>query len=134
MPTRTWRDIGSRNRVSLHREFPRQFCFIRRPCIGWRVCLREFRLISRYTRDEMGDVWSESGKFRRWLEVELAATETLAASGVVPAEAAAKIREKARVDAGVVTRIAEIEAKVKHDVIAFTIAIGETIGDQDAAR
>jgi len=72
----------------------------------------EHRLISRYTRDEMGEVWSESGKFRRWLEVELAATETLAASGVVPAEAAAKIRAKARVDAGVVRRIAELEAKV----------------------
>jgi len=74
---------------------------------------REQRLISRYTREEMGCVWSEEGKFRRWLEVELAATETLAASGVVPAEAAAKIREKARVDAGVVKRIAELEAKVK---------------------
>ena len=49
-------------------------------------------------------------------------------------EAAAKIREKARVDAGVVKRIAELEAKVKHDVIAFTIAIGETIGDPEAAR
>src|SRR5713226_6637358 len=134
MPTRTWRDIGSKNRVSWHREFPRQFCFIRRPCIGWRVCLREFRLISRYTREEMGRVWSEEGKFRRWLEVELAATETLAERGVAPAAAAAKIREKARVDADVVRRIAELEAKVKHDVIAFTMAVGETIGDPDAAR
>jgi adenylosuccinate lyase len=95
---------------------------------------REFRLISRYTREEIGRVWSEEGKFRRWLEVELAATETLAESGVVPAAAAAKIREKARVDAGVVKRIAELEAKVKHDVIAFTMAVGETIGDPDAAR
>src|SRR6202140_5149871 len=94
----------------------------------------ELRLISRYTREEMGRVWSEEGKFRRWLDVELAATETLAASGVVPAAAAARIRQKARVDAGVVKRIAELEAKVKHDVIAFTIAIGETIGDPDAAR
>src|SRR5258708_1003834 len=82
----------------------------------------------------MGRVWSEEGKFRRWLEVEIAATETLAERGVVPAEAAEKIRKNARVDAGVVKRIAELEAKVKHDVIAFTIAIGETIGDQDAAR
>jgi adenylosuccinate lyase len=95
---------------------------------------REFRLISRYTREEMGQVWSEEGKFRRWLEVELAATETLAETGVVPAAAAAKIREKARVDAGVVKRIAELEAKMKHDVIAFTMAVGETIGDRDAAR
>src|SRR5216683_6568652 len=134
MPTRTWRDIGHKNRVSSHREFPRQFCFIRRPCIGWRVCLREFRLISRYTREEMGRVWSEEGKFRRWLEVELAATETLAERGVAPAAAAAKIREKARVDADVVRRIAGLEAKVKHDVIAFTMAVGETIGDPGAAR
>ena len=91
-------------------------------------------MISRYTREEMGRVWTEEGKFRRWLEVELAATETLAETGVVPAAAAAKIREKARVDAGVVKRIAELEAKVKHDVIAFTMAVGETIGDPDAAR
>ena len=82
----------------------------------------------------MGKVWSEEGKFKRWLEVELAATDTLAAAGIVPKEAAAKIREKARVDAGVVKRITELEAKVKHDVIAFTIAIGETIGDPEAAR
>src|ERR1700726_4065260 len=100
----------------------------------WRVRLKEFRLIPRYTREEMGRVWSEDGKFRRWLEVELAATETLAERGVVPTAAAAKIRDNARVDAGVVRRIAELEAKVKHDVIAFTMAIGETIGDPGAAR
>src|SRR5260370_7042594 len=114
--------------------FPRQFCFIRRPCIGWRVPLREFRLISRYTREEMGRVWSEEGKFGCWVGVEIAATETLAERGVVPAEAAEKIRKNARIDAGVVRRIAELEAKVKHDVIAFTMAVGETIGDPDAAR
>jgi adenylosuccinate lyase len=91
-------------------------------------------LISRYTREEMGRVWTEEGKFKRWLEVELAATETLAETGVVPAAAAAKIREKARVDANVVKRIAEHEAKVKHDVIAFTMAVGETIGDPESAR
>ncbi len=91
-------------------------------------------MISRYTREEMGRVWSEEGKFRRWLEVEIAATETLAERGVVPAEAAEKIRKNARIDAGVVRRIAELEAKVKHDVIAFTMAVGETIGDPGAAR
>jgi adenylosuccinate lyase len=82
----------------------------------------------------MGQIWSEEGRFRRWLEVEVAATQTLAETGVVPAAAAAKIREKARVDAGVVRRIAELEAKVKHDVIAFTMAVGETIADPEAAR
>ena len=82
----------------------------------------------------MGRVWTEEGKFRRWLEVELAATETLAETGVVPTAAAAMIRDKARIDGAVVKRIAELEAKVKHDVIAFTMAVSETIGDPDAAR
>ena len=91
-------------------------------------------MIPRYTREEMGRVWSEENKFRQWLEVEIAATETLAERGVVPRGAAETIRKNARVDAGVVARIAEIEARVRHDVIAFTIAIGETIGDPAAAR
>jgi len=79
----------------------------------------------------MGRVWSEENKFRKWLEVELAATDTLADEGVVPREAAAKLRERARID---VARINEIEAKVRHDVIAFTIAVQETVGDPEAAR
>jgi adenylosuccinate lyase len=88
-------------------------------------------LIPRYTRDEMGRVWSDANKFARWLDVELAATETLAEAGQVPKEAAATIRTRAKVDAG---RIQALEAKVKHDVIAFTMAVGESIGDADAAR
>jgi len=88
-------------------------------------------LIARYTRSEMGRVWSEENKFQKWLEVELAATETLAEAGVVPREAAKQLRERARID---VTRINEIEAKVRHDVIAFTIAVQETVGDPEAAR
>ncbi len=91
-------------------------------------------MISRYTREEMGRIWGEEGKFRRWLDVEVAATETLAERGVVPAAAAATIRAKARIDADIVRRIAELEARVRHDVIAFTIAVGETIGDPEAAR
>jgi len=79
----------------------------------------------------MGRVWSEENKFQKWLDVELAASETLAEAGIVPREAAAKLRERARVD---VARINEIEAKVKHDVIAFTIAIQESVGDAEAAR
>ena len=79
----------------------------------------------------MGRVWSEENKFQKWLEVELAATETLAEAGTVPREAAAKLRERARID---VARINEIEAKVRHDVIAFTIAVQETVGDPEAAR
>ncbi len=79
----------------------------------------------------MGRVWSEENKFQKWLDVELAATETLAEAGIVPREAAAKLRERARVN---VARINEIEAKVRHDVIAFTIAVQETVGDAEAAR
>src|SRR5579863_8174350 len=79
----------------------------------------------------MGRVWSEQNRFEKWLEVELASTETLAEAGMVPREAAAKLRERARVD---VARINEIEAKVRHDVIAFTIAVQETVGDPEAGR
>jgi adenylosuccinate lyase len=88
-------------------------------------------LIGRYTRAEMGRVWSEENRFQKWLDVELAATETLAEAGIVPREAAVKLRERARVD---VARINEIEAKVKHDVIAFTIAVQEAVGDPEAGR
>ncbi|HXW16759.1 MAG TPA: adenylosuccinate lyase [Candidatus Acidoferrales bacterium] len=88
-------------------------------------------MIPRYTRAEMGRVWHDENRFQKWLEVELAATETLAEAGVVPREAAARMRERARVD---VARIHEHEARVKHDVIAFTIAVGETIGDPETAR
>jgi adenylosuccinate lyase len=79
----------------------------------------------------MGRVWSEETKFQKWLEVELAATETLAEAGQVPQAAAAILRERARVN---VARINELEARVRHDVIAFTMAVGESIADPAAAR
>jgi adenylosuccinate lyase len=88
-------------------------------------------VIARYTRAEMGAVWSEQNRFQKWLEVELAATETLSAAGIVPRGAAEKLREKAKID---VARIQEHEARVKHDVIAFTIAVQESVGDSEAAR
>jgi adenylosuccinate lyase len=88
-------------------------------------------LIPRYTRAEMGHVWSDANRYVKWLEVELAATETLAEAGLVPKDAAAIIRAHAKVDAA---RINEIEARVKHDVIAFTMQVGESIGDPAAAR
>ena len=88
-------------------------------------------MIPRYTRKEMGSVWTDANKFSKWLEVELAATETLAEAGLVPKEAAATIRARAKVDAA---QILEIESRVKHDVIAFTMAVGESIGDPAAAR
>ncbi|HEX9759582.1 MAG TPA: adenylosuccinate lyase, partial [Candidatus Acidoferrales bacterium] len=87
-------------------------------------------MIPRYTRAEMGRVWSDENKFQKWLEVELAAADTLAESGVVPPEVAKKLRASARVDAA---RILELEAKVKHDVVAFTMAVGESVGDAAAA-
>jgi adenylosuccinate lyase len=92
---------------------------------------KECALISRYTRPEMGRIWSEENRFQKWLDVELAATETLAEAGMVPREAAKKLRERARID---VKRINEIEAKVRHDVIAFTVAVQETVGDVEAGR
>jgi adenylosuccinate lyase len=82
----------------------------------------------------MGRIWSDQNKFQQWLEVELAASETLAEMGVVPAEAARLLREHARFD---VVRIFEIEAEVKHDVIAFTTAVAETMaraGHAEASR
>jgi adenylosuccinate lyase len=88
-------------------------------------------LIPRYTRQEMGRVWSEANKFQKWLDVELAATETLAEAGLVPKEAAKLIRERAKVDPA---RVTEIESRVKHDVIAFTMNVTESIGDPAAAR
>jgi adenylosuccinate lyase len=79
----------------------------------------------------MGRVWSEENKFQKWLQVEIAAAETLAEAGQVPREAAAAIRERSKVD---VPRILELEARVKHDVIAFTMAVGESICDASLAR
>jgi len=84
-------------------------------------------LISRYTRPEMGRIWSEDNRFRTWLTVEVAATETLAEAGLVPKDAAKAIRERAGFK---LERIQEIEAEIRHDVIAFTTAVAEIVGPQ----
>jgi len=73
----------------------------------------------------MARIWSDENRFRTWLAVEIAATETLAAAGIVPKEAAKAIRARADFN---VDRIFEIEAEVKHDVIAFTTAVAEIVG------
>jgi adenylosuccinate lyase len=73
----------------------------------------------------MGRIWSDENRFRTWLAVEVAATETLAAGGIVPNDAAKAIRERADFN---VDRIFQIEAEVKHDVIAFTTAVAEIVG------
>jgi len=75
----------------------------------------------------MGRIWSDENKFRTWLEVEIAASETLAEAGLVPKSAARAIRTKGGFD---VARIHQIEAEVKHDVIAFTTAVAEKIGPE----
>jgi len=84
-------------------------------------------LIPRYTRTELGRIWNEENRFRTWLKVEIAATETLAEAKIVPKQAARAIRELAdfRLD-----RIREIEAEVRHDVIAFTTAVAEFVGPE----
>ncbi len=87
-------------------------------------------MIARYTRKEMGSVWTEQNKFQQWLEVELAASEALAEQGGIPAEAARLLRANAKFD---VSRINEIEAEVKHDVIAFTTSVSEHLGSQNMA-
>ncbi len=88
-------------------------------------------MIPRYTRAEMGRLWSDENRFAKWLEVELAATDTLAEAGIVPRAAAETLRARARAD---VKRIQEVEARVKHDVIAFTVVVGESASDPEAAR
>src|SRR5664279_5926131 len=75
----------------------------------------------------MGRIWTEENKYRMWLAVEIAASETLAEAGIVPEAAARAIREKGDFS---VARIQEIEAEVKHDVIAFTTAVAEKIGPE----
>ena len=82
-------------------------------------------MIARYTRPEIARIWSDENRFRTWLAVEVAATETLAAAGIVPRDAAKAIHARADFN---VDRIFQIEAEVKHDVIAFTTAVAEIVG------
>jgi adenylosuccinate lyase len=84
-------------------------------------------VIPRYTRPDMGRIWSDENRFRTWLTVEVAATETLADAGMVPKDAARAIRKRADFD---LQRIHEIEAEVRHDVIAFTTAVAEIVGPE----
>ncbi|HZI19658.1 MAG TPA: adenylosuccinate lyase [Pyrinomonadaceae bacterium] len=86
-------------------------------------------MINRYTLPEMGALWSEENKFRKWLDVEVAVCEVHAEMGTIPAAAVEEIRRKADFT---VERIREIEKTTDHDVIAFTTALAERIGE--AAR
>jgi adenylosuccinate lyase len=91
-------------------------------------------MIERYTLPEMGRIWNDESKYRAWLEVELATAEALAETGEVPAEAAQLLRQHATFQ---VARIQEIEREVRHDVIAFTTAVSESMaaaGHPEASR
>lgn len=82
-------------------------------------------MIERYTRPEMGSIWSDETRFSIWLEIEVLACEAQAALGVIPSEAVLEIRKKAAFD---VKRILEIEEITRHDVIAFTTNVAEYVG------
>ncbi|KMY58511.1 adenylosuccinate lyase [Geobacillus sp. FSL W8-0466] len=84
-------------------------------------------MIERYTRPEMGAIWTEENRFKAWLEVELLACEAWAELGVIPKEDVRRLRENASFD---VNRIKEIEEETRHDVVAFTRAVSETLGEE----
>ena len=84
-------------------------------------------MIERYSRPEMANIWTEENKYRAWLEVEILADEAWAELGEIPKEDVALIREKADFD---IDRILEIEQQTRHDVVAFTRAVSETLGEE----
>lgn len=84
-------------------------------------------MLERYTRPEMGAIWTDQNRYQAWLEVEILADEAWAELGEIPKEDVALIREKASFD---IDRILEIEAQTRHDVVAFTRAVSESLGDE----
>ncbi|EAV9985647.1 adenylosuccinate lyase [Listeria monocytogenes] len=82
-------------------------------------------MLERYTRKEMGDIWTEQNRYQAWLEVEILACEAWAELGDIPKEDVAKIRANAKFD---VDRIHEIELETRHDVVAFTRSVSESLG------
>ena len=84
-------------------------------------------MLDRYSRPEMRAIWTEENKFRAWLEVELLACEAWAELGIIPKEDAQALRRNAGFD---INRIYEIEQETRHDVIAFTRAVSETLGPE----
>ena len=84
-------------------------------------------MIERYSRKEMSDIWSEQNQFQAWLDVELAACWAWSKLGKIPEEDVEKLYEKANFD---VKRIKEIEAKTRHDVVAFTRSVSESLGEE----
>ncbi|HWN98063.1 MAG TPA: adenylosuccinate lyase [Blastocatellia bacterium] len=84
-------------------------------------------MIERYTRPEMGAIWTDENRFQKWLDVEIAVCEVHAAMGTIPADAVETIKKKASFT---VERINELERITRHDVIAFTTALAESIGPE----
>ncbi len=84
-------------------------------------------MIERYTRPEMGQLWTDENRYNTWLEVEILAVEAWAQRGDIPKKEAEKIRKKASFE---VNRILEIEEETRHDVVAFTRAVSESLGEE----
>jgi adenylosuccinate lyase len=84
-------------------------------------------MIDRYTRPEMGSIWTEENRFQAWLEVEILACEAWAELGDIPKEDVVKLRQNASFN---IERIKEIEEETRHDVVAFTRAVSETLGEE----
>ncbi len=84
-------------------------------------------MIERYSRKVMRDVWTEENKFQAYLEVEILSCEAWSKLGVIPAEDVEEIRKKATFQ---VSRIREIEEQTRHDVVAFTRAVSESLGPE----
>lgn len=84
-------------------------------------------MIERYTRPEMGAIWTDENKYQAWLEVEILACEAWAELGDIPKKDVKKLRENASFD---INRILEIEQETRHDVVAFTRAVSETLGEE----
>lgn len=83
-------------------------------------------MIERYTLPEIGHIWSDENRFRKWLEIEVYACEAWAQLGKIPQEALEQIRERAGFD---VERVKQIEEETRHDVLAFLTAVAEKVGD-----
>ncbi|MAG72000.1 MAG: adenylosuccinate lyase [Acidobacteria bacterium] len=83
-------------------------------------------MIPRYTHPDMGRIWTDQRRYETWLRVETAAADAMAEAGLIPGEAARDIRERGAVDAA---RVEEIEATTQHDLIAFTTAVAEHVGE-----
>ncbi|MEW6547026.1 MAG: adenylosuccinate lyase [Bacillota bacterium] len=83
-------------------------------------------MIERYTRPVMGRLWSDENRYRKWLQIEVAACDAWASLGVIPPDAARRIRERAAFS---VERVRELEHRVEHEVIAFVSAVAETVGE-----